>query len=368
MISNKRIRSVILRDGYAFKPKYTPTPSNNLRFPRLPASVNISPFYLYAIDDVCLIGPYGLVVTRYGKILQETAQGSLIKCVRRTVSHLGWLGFIKLYLWALLPLKKSDLDVGLHMVPRHGYGPDKPNFCHWILENLPQLFALESAMTRGAKIVTNKTLTSWQLGSLALMGIRTDQLYRLPKNITHVNKLLIASMRSANSTQSERDPVGRLWAVSKMLSCRPGNGKSETKKRIFLSRQGQPRGHITNMTELQVLLDLYGIEIIDAGNESFEGQVDCFSAANLILAPHGAGLANMVFAESCHVVEIVCGSKRNADFFYHTAIEFGLSYETAFCDRDYEYEAGSTNIEEAWKIDIDELNQKIIDGLKMSNG
>ena len=79
----------------------------------------------------------------------------------------------------------------------------------------------------------------------------------------------------------------------------------------------------------------------------------------MIIAPHGAGMANMLFAKNCHVIEIVCGKKLNTDFFYMTALELNHSFETSFAERDYNYENSHRDIEEAWVVNIKELRNTI---------
>jgi hypothetical protein len=75
----------------------------------------------------------------------------------------------------------------------------------------------------------------------------------------------------------------------------------------------------------------------------------------------------MVFTKDCHVIELVAGVKRDADFFYFTALEFGLSYDTAECERDLKYESENKHIDEAWRVDILMLERSIKIGLSMIN-
>jgi len=365
MITGKKSVKRILRNSYEFNPLYTPTVNNDIRFDELPVSIEVDPFYLFQVDYVSLIGPYGLPVTRYGRILQETSQSSVIKCVRRTVSLLGFVEFIKLYISAFFPRMKMDVECAFHLVPRHGYGPNNPNYAHWILENLPQLFALDSIADQSPKIVVNQTMTRWQRESLSSMGVNLNSIVPLSKSITHVRKLYVSSMRSATSVNSERDPRGRSWAINRLKNAGTDDYKVVKRKRTFLSRQDLGRGFITNIKALEVLLDKYDIETYHPGQVSFQHDVDYFRNVGLLLAPHGASLANMAFSDSCNVIEIVCGSKWDTDFFYFTALECGFNYETAMCTRDYEYEDNNSEIEEAWIVDLPALERNILVALSL---
>ena len=359
MIGGEKLVKRNLRKSYEFNPQYTPTLNNDIRFDELPVSIYVDPFYLFEVDQVSLIGPYGLPVTRYGRILQETSQGSVIKCVFRTVSLLGFVEFIKLYISVFFPRSKMDLECAFHLVPRHGYGPNQPNYSHWILENLPQLFALDSIADQSPKIVVNQTMTKWQRESLCSMGLDLNSIVPLSKSIIHVRKLYLSSMRSATSSNSERDPRGRSWAMNRLKSAGTDDYKVVKRKHTFLSRQDLARGFITNMKALEVLLDKYDFEIYHPGQVSFQHDVDYFRDVGLLVAPHGASMANMVFSDSCNVIEIVCGPKWDTDLFYFTALECGFTYDTAICKRDYEYEDNNSEIEEAWIVDIPGLEKNI---------
>ena len=367
MILTDAISSKKLRDNYSYKPEYTPTVSNNARFTGLPSSVEVSPFYIYCIKGVCLIGPYGIPVMSNGKILQEQSRGSVIKYIRRTIATLGLIKFFKAYVEAVFTNRGHAINCGFHLVPNHGYTPATPNYCHWILENLPQLFALTSIDIDEPKLIVNANMAKWQNESLSALGFESAHIFPLSSNLTRVKTLFLSSMRGATSSNSERDPLGRSWVINNLKNSELKEPKFKNPKRIFLSRQDMTRGFISNMDELQSLLDQYNIETYHPGSISFKDDINIFNAAELLVAPHGAALANMVFTKDCHVIELVAGVKRDADFFYFTALEFGLSYDTAECERDLKYESENKHIDEAWRVDILMLERSIKIGLSMIN-
>jgi hypothetical protein len=367
MILTDAISSKKLRDNYFFKPEYTPTVSNNARFTGLPSSVEVSPFYIFCIKGACLIGPYGIPVMSNGKILQEQSRGSVIKYIRRTIETLGLIKFFKAYVEAVFTNRGHAINCGFHLVPNHGYTPATPNYCHWILENLPQLFALTSIDIDEPKLIVNANMAKWQNESLSALGFESAHIFPLSSNLTRVKTLFLSSMRGATSSNSERDPLGRSWVINNLKNSELKEPKFKNPKRIFLSRQDMTRGFISNMDELQSLLDQYNIETYHPGSISFKDDINIFNAAELLVAPHGAALANMVFTKDCHVIELVAGVKRDADFFYFTALEFGLSYDTAECERDLKYESENKHIDEAWRVDILMLERSIKIGLSMIN-
>lgn len=102
-----------------------------------------------------------------------------------------------------------------------------------------------------------------------------------------------------------------------------GNVSDETRendfsKRILISRADADRRRIVNRDELEDTLSSRGFETYIPGELSFEEQVELFSQAETVVAPHGAGLANLLFATDCTVVEIF-GRKTKPTFFMLSA-------------------------------------------------
>ncbi len=354
------VEKTLIRNSYVFEPKHHATKANVKRLGSQPEQIGVPPFYCYKMQNVSLIGPYGIAVTRRGLIVGEIFQSALEKRLRHTINQLGLARFIKLYLAALMPFRKATKNSIFHMVPRHGYGVDQPNFCHWLLENLPQLTALRKCGDGQTAILTNKTLTSFQIQSLELCGVLDSSVMRATQDFLRIDNFYFATLRSAASSLGERDPVGRRGLVSLLKkNIRNRKGSSDEKK-VFLTRQHMETRVISNISQLETLFEKYGIETFDPGKHDFEYCVNFFRQAKLIVAPHGAALANMVFAESCTIVEMLCGEKEKADFFYYTAMEFGLKYETFLCNRDCEFERENDKIQEAWSVDIDLFEEMLI--------
>jgi hypothetical protein len=63
---------------------------------------------------------------------------------------------------------------------------------------------------------------------------------------------------------------------------------------------------------------------------SFVEQVAAFQHAEIVVSPHGAGLANLVFARRCAlVVEILSSGFRDASAFAHVCRHKGVPYLAA---------------------------------------
>ena len=65
--------------------------------------------------------------------------------------------------------------------------------------------------------------------------------------------------------------------------------------RIYISRRRVKRRHLQNEQELLPILDRYGYRIVELEDWSIERQMQLFSGATHVVAPHGAGLTNALW-------------------------------------------------------------------------
>jgi hypothetical protein len=97
-------------------------------------------------------------------------------------------------------------------------------------------------------------------------------------------------------------------------------------RRVFISRARSRIRRLANETDLEPILAAAGFDVVLMEQLSFEEQVRLMSETAILMAPHGAGLTNMMF---CHpgaqVIEIADISYPNPNF-YALACAMGLSY------------------------------------------
>lgn len=79
-------------------------------------------------------------------------------------------------------------------------------------------------------------------------------------------------------------------------------------RRIYIQRGSRAaRRRLLNEDEVVALLEERGFDIVDPDRLTFAEQIDVFYDAGVVVAPHGAALANLVFARRVVVVEIFPG-------------------------------------------------------------
>jgi capsular polysaccharide biosynthesis protein len=74
-------------------------------------------------------------------------------------------------------------------------------------------------------------------------------------------------------------------------------------RRLYISRRGTERRPLTNEADVIALMEEQGFEILTLEDIDVAQQVRVFAEASHIVAPHGAGLANLIF---CPVGSAVC--------------------------------------------------------------
>jgi capsular polysaccharide biosynthesis protein len=98
-------------------------------------------------------------------------------------------------------------------------------------------------------------------------------------------------------------------------------------KKIYLSRRGAPRRRLVNEAELEARLAGLGFACVQPERLSVAQQVEYFSDARYVVAPHGAALTNLVFAPSgARLLELFHPQHKNRTFYANLAAACGHRY------------------------------------------
>jgi capsular polysaccharide biosynthesis protein len=80
------------------------------------------------------------------------------------------------------------------------------------------------------------------------------------------------------------------------------------KERIYVSRASAPKRRILNEEELIRTLEPYEFKAVELGSMTLAQQAQLFRDAEFVIGPHGAGLTNILFSNSCGVLELFPGA------------------------------------------------------------
>ena len=176
------------------------------------------------------------------------------------------------------------------------------NYYHWIHDCLLRLHGAEQHLPRGVKYLVPPTLQEFQRETLNILGLREEQLVPFRGDeVWECERLWFASMPPSGAEVTDavtwlRERFFRVTSVP----------FPEPKRRLYISRRRATHSRVVNEDVLIPVLERHGFEIIETEDMSVADQVRMFSQAESIVAPHGAGQTNMLFASArCKNLELL---------------------------------------------------------------
>jgi capsular polysaccharide biosynthesis protein len=228
------------------------------------------------------------------------------------------------------------------------------NYYHWHIDILTRLYEL-------AALDISEPVTLLISGDLKPFQVSTLN-WCLPPNVTveyvagderwiHVEKLLFpAIIRPRTNFMVPREALDYvrnaiLSGVHALPTRRPG-------LRIYISRAKAVRRRVLNEAEVVACLTKHGFQIVQLETLPVEEQVCLLHQAEYIVAPHGAGLTNILFAEHATILEFVYDAewisnfRRMASILGHQHHSLGVEQKSKDTDM--------------W-IDIEQLERKLVE-------
>jgi len=170
------------------------------------------------------------------------------------------------------------------------------NYYHWMAEHLPKLRGVDRYEAETGNTVTliiPPNPPSYVCESLDLLGY-TDYI-EWDGTPTKVERLIVPSF-------PEYTPKTLAWLRRRMV--RAVNAESDSPEWVYITRQKSDKRAVDNYDELAPILEEYGISPIACEELSVEEQVQLFSNAEGVIAPHGAGLTNILWGDDISVIEL----------------------------------------------------------------
>lgn len=250
-----------------------------------------------------IIGHYPVAFDRDGNLILETTLPRFTTIEAHVAQNLS----IKTIVAAQLNQKSSQPVIDAACILTN---PWSNNFWHWTVDTLTQLEGVEYYQQQTGikpKLIVDSNLRSWQRESLKLLGYVDDDLIIWQDFRRTVNKLIVPSFRrSYQEMHGEISVSACQWLKQKMLSNISQTQDSETSfsPKVFISRRKALGRRIANETELLETLEPLGFTAYILEEMSYVEQVKLFAQAQVIIAPHGAGLTNLIFADNPIILEL----------------------------------------------------------------
>ena len=264
------------------------------------------PDFVRECHDILLLGPDGIGITKNGFVLQDTAQppGEYDPGFRRVERSIGRALNQNFLVGAgsLFAGRRMDQHAALSLRTACSLQNCFTNYYHWMLEQLPKLRAV-SHYTEQTGIAPTLILppnpSSFVRETLRLLNIDESACVEWQKPAIKVETLVVPSFPEANAANLH-------WLRTRLRhAATQRQRKIPRVEKIYISRRGaQNHRNVRNENEVVRTLRRYGFEQVCAEDYSVAEQIQLFSGVRVIVAPHGAGLTNMIWSENLTVIEL----------------------------------------------------------------
>lgn len=175
--------------------------------------------------------------------------------------------------------------------------PGGKTFFHWITDALPKLFMLQNSncfkwSDIGALIVPPSR--PFILETLKYLGIEKEKLIFSDSNL-HLEalNLVVASPHGTTGWPPK-------WAIDTLKErfFKLADSIPPSSERIYVSRSRAAYRKVANESQVVEMLSRYGFTSIILEELSFLEQVAVLRSAKVVVAPHGAGLTNLVWCDT----------------------------------------------------------------------
>ncbi|MGI4748020.1 MAG: glycosyltransferase family 61 protein [Janthinobacterium lividum] len=198
------------------------------------------------------------------------------------------------------------------------------NHFHWLVMSLARAALLTPEDMQGLDgILVPADLSGTQMEALELSGLSRHAPFRFVQRgeALQVRRLLLPWNIATGAGVS---PIGAAW-LNELVH--DDDGDQRVTRRIYLDRRAAPTRRLINEEELVEVLVGQGIQPVRLEDLSLAKQVLLMRQAELIVAPHGAGLANLAFARpGTKVLELMPSAALNWCY-RHLAAVCGLRYD-----------------------------------------
>lgn len=292
----------------------------------LPAEF-VAPAYVARIRGGMSFGRHCCVIGPAKKAVRETGfylDGSVLEA-KMTLSRFNarywrkrWEGDVTSRPW--LPPKQHLEGRVAVLNTRYSH-----NFFHWLIDILPRIVPLRHARAT-ADFYLVESLTSFQQTVFAALGIQRHQLIQPHcRMLIEADELFVPSLPTPACLREFRSMLSAVLGI---------HGKVASPRRLFISRRKTGTRTLANEARLEAFLRSHGFETHAMEDYSLAEQARLVYESETIVATHGAGLANLLFARpSTQVVEIVPQGRFNATCYPKKSRILSLEHQIVFAER-----------------------------------
>lgn len=201
------------------------------------------------------------------------------------------------------------------------------NYYHWLLEGFSRLTLIAPDKLNNYKIIIDSNAPKFMTDSLIdFMDIKPENIYLKKKKRLKISTVLIPSFPHTRDPSTSWTNIYNPNIIQRINSLSKNKTLLTTEKRnIIISRKKTSQRRILNA---EVILQKYGyleFEIVVLEDLPFIELMQLFRNVGIVIATHGAGLANLLFSEHTSVIEFFPSNRNNRDGFYFYQISSALN-------------------------------------------
>jgi len=172
------------------------------------------------------------------------------------------------------------------------------NYFHWTTDVLPGFHLIDKiARNHGgiSKILVSHQETKFQMGLMDAAGVDLNTVFTSGDTTGcyfRAEKVIVPVFRHKMAMGMSN------WAIDFLHSLsHQNNTPVKPERRIYISRRDVGSRGIENEDEVVRLLTRFGFEDVTLDGKSVHEQMQLFQQSEYIVAPHGAGLTNIVYCQ-----------------------------------------------------------------------
>jgi len=239
---------------------------------------DVPPRFSLEIDGGVVVGDYGANLTPGGILDLQTSEYFGIS---------GWREHPIFLRRRLPPVEHVDGTL-VALATRGGSN----NYYHFLLDVLPRFGVFEETLPgRRADVLYVPAETQWQRDLLDLVGLGDHRRIETRKHrAVRADHLIVPSLPNPKEVAPRKTVE---WLRSRLVA----HDVLDKPRRLYVTR-GSARNNrrVVREEELMRALEERGFVRIEPGGMSVRDQIDHYAAAEIVVAPHGAALTNLVFA------------------------------------------------------------------------
>lgn len=202
--------------------------------------------------------------------------------------------------------------------------PEGHTFFHWMFDVLPRLSVLRTHDISCAYVNNSSEFAREWCDKIGIQTMTATE-----KMHFSADELVVPSLLGRTGTPNTLQCVMLQTMADEFW---PQAKEAHSAKRLYLSRRRASYRHLVNEDLLIDNLQKFGFVSVDLDEYTVGDQIQMFRHAEVVVAPHGAGLANCVFCERGTAVIELINSNAAHFCFAQLASCVGLTYTPVFSD------------------------------------